>query len=112
MGTGQLVVGGHVDLQGLDIVGVATTAVGRSAHHRPRVRVLRWYFDWLDRAGMTLLTIDPDGRDAVDLDAVRFDEEMVERLRAGGPPSDPTDLLWVLLAAWRDDVRRVTALTG
>jgi hypothetical protein len=40
-----------------------------------------------------------------DADAVRADDEMIERLRAGGPPPDP-DPLWTLLAAWRDDVRR------
>jgi hypothetical protein len=40
-----------------------------------------------------------------DADAVRADDEMIERLRAGDPPPDPPDPLWALLAAWRDDVR-------
>lgn len=40
-----------------------------------------------------------------DADAVRADDEIIERLRAGDPPPDPPDQLWALLAAWRDDVR-------
>ncbi|GAA5129463.1 hypothetical protein GCM10023320_49970 [Pseudonocardia adelaidensis] len=40
-----------------------------------------------------------------DSDAVRADDALIERLRAGGPP-DPADPLPALLAAWRDFVRQ------
>jgi hypothetical protein len=39
-------------------------------------------------------------------DAVRADDELVERLNMGGPPPVPDDELCVLLTAWRDVVRR------
>jgi hypothetical protein len=38
-------------------------------------------------------------------DAVRADDELIERLRTGGQPPIPADPLWVYLAAWRDFVQ-------
>jgi hypothetical protein len=45
-------------------------------------------------------------------DAVRADDELIERLRLGHPPPEHADPVWHLLAAWRDDVRRGAEESG